>query len=70
MTRKTLTISKEAYESLKHLKKENESFTDVILRLTRTEKIGKLSELIKKIAPDDELASDIEKASKRMRGSR
>jgi predicted CopG family antitoxin len=34
MAHKTLTISEEAYNSLVHLKKEGESFTDLINRIT------------------------------------
>ena len=67
MARKTLTISEEAYNALSNPKNKNESFTDVILRLSKQMEIGKLSDLIKKIAPDEELADNIEKASRRMR---
>jgi predicted CopG family antitoxin len=67
MAHRTLTISEEAYNALSNLKNKNESFTDVILRLSKQEEIGKLSDLIKKIAPDQELADNIEKASTRMR---
>ncbi len=35
MTSKTLTIRKEAYEALARYKRKGESFSDVILRLTR-----------------------------------
>ena len=36
MGHKTLTISEEAYNVLKKLKREGESFSDVILRVTRS----------------------------------
>ena len=36
MTHRTLTISEEAYNALKRLKREGESFSDVILRITRS----------------------------------
>ncbi len=35
MTHKTLTISEEAYNALKRLKRKGESFSDVIIRITR-----------------------------------
>lgn len=38
MAHKTITISEAAYNSLNKLKKTNESFTDVILRITSSEK--------------------------------
>lgn len=67
MAHKTLTISEEAYNALSKLKNENESFTDVILRLSKQREMGKLSDLIRKIAPDNELANNVEKASRRLR---
>ena len=36
MGHKTLTISEEAYNALKKLKREGELFSDVILRITRS----------------------------------
>ena len=36
MAHKTLTISEEAYEALASMKAEKESFTDVVLRLTKS----------------------------------
>ncbi len=44
MAHKTLTISEEAYEALAALKKEGESFTDLILRITAPLRKKKLSE--------------------------
>ena len=38
MSRKTLTISEEAYERLRAHKREDESFTDTVLRLTETDR--------------------------------
>lgn len=67
MAHKTLTISEEAYNALSKLKNENESFTDVILRLSKQREMGKLSDLIRKIAPDNELANNVGKASRRLR---
>lgn len=70
MAHKSLTISEDAYNALRNLKNENESFTDVILRLSKQNKMGKLSELIRKIAPDHELADNIEHASRRLRNAK
>jgi len=67
MADKTLTISEEAYDALSHIKSQNESFTDVILRLSKRREVGRLSEYVKTIAPDPELADNIEKASQRLR---
>lgn len=44
MAHKTLTISEEAYEMLKELKKESESFTELIKRITAPLRKRKLSE--------------------------
>jgi len=43
MVVKTLTIKEKAYDALYGLKRENESFSDVILRLSE-EKIGKTAQ--------------------------
>ncbi len=44
MAHKTLTISEEAYEMLAELKKEGESFTDLIKRIAAPLRKKKLSE--------------------------
>jgi predicted CopG family antitoxin len=44
MAHKTLTISEEAYDMLAELKKEGESFTDLIKRITAPLRKKKLSE--------------------------
>jgi len=44
MAHKTLTISEEAYEALAALKKERESFTELIKRITSPMRKKKLSE--------------------------
>ncbi len=52
MAHKTLTISEEAYEALAELKKEKESFTDLIKRVTAPMRKKRLSEFAGKL--DDE----------------
>jgi len=44
MSHKTLTISEEAYKALAELKKEGESFTELIKRITAPLRKKKLSE--------------------------
>ena len=46
MAHKTLTISEEAYEALANLKKEGESFTELVKRITAPLRKKKLSEFI------------------------
>ena len=38
MATKTITVTEEAYERLRAMKREEESFTDVLLRLTGAER--------------------------------
>jgi predicted CopG family antitoxin len=61
MTRKSLTISAEAYNALARTKGKDESFTKVILRLTRKKAAGNLLDYVRSLSPDEELASAIEK---------
>jgi predicted CopG family antitoxin len=56
MGHKTLTISEEAYEALSSLKKERESFTEAILRITKKAERGNLLDYIKTLSPDEEFA--------------
>ncbi len=57
MAHKTLTISEEAYNALKRLKREEESFSDVILRITRS---ASLLEYVESTEFSRELADRIE----------
>ncbi len=70
MARKTLTVSKESYDALARLKTRNESFSDVILRLSKKTEVGKLSEYMETMKPDEDLANEIENFSKDFRSSR
>ena len=60
MGHRTLTVSDEAYNALSKMKKERESFTEAILRLTKRTEKGTLIEYIKTLEPDEELASTLE----------
>lgn len=61
MAHKTLTISEEAYEALSSLKGQNESFTEVILRLAKKRASRSLLEYLRSLPPDEELADLLEK---------
>jgi predicted CopG family antitoxin len=68
MAHKTITISDDAYEALAKSKRENESFTKVILRLTSES--GRASSLLKHLRDspaDEELAGSIERTMQRTR---
>ncbi len=56
MTIKSLTITEDAYESLKRYKHGDESFSEVILRMTekRIEHVKKYFGALKKSGPDAE----------------
>jgi len=65
VTRKSLTISVEAYNALARTKGKDESFTKVILRLTRKKAAGNLLDYVRSMLPNEELASAIEKVLER-----
>ncbi len=60
MGHRTLTVSDEAYNALAKMKKERESFTETILRLTKRAEKGTLLDYIKTLEPDEEFASTLE----------
>ncbi|MHA1168112.1 MAG: antitoxin VapB family protein [Candidatus Hodarchaeales archaeon] len=65
MAHKTITISEEAYNALAREKTEFESFTDVILRITRAKvKKQELLLWLDSIEPNEDLASAIEEVYK------
>ncbi len=64
MAHKTLTISEDAYKALAELKREGESFTDVIKRITAPLRKKRLSEFAGSL--DDE---QFEKAALEVRHS-
>jgi len=70
MAHRTITISDDAYKALARSKRENESFTKVILRLTLGN--GKASSLLEHLVgspADEELAANIERAMRRTRSA-
>ena len=60
MGHRTLTISDEAYNALSKMKKERESFTETILRLTDKTEKGTLLDYIKTLNPDENLPTNLE----------
>lgn len=69
MSTKTISITEEAYERLKALKKdEKTSFSDVIVRYYPVKR--KLAEVLADIGNCTDLADSVEKASRDMRKSR
>ena len=60
MGHRTLTISDEAYNALQKMKKERESFTETILRITNKTEKGTLLDYIKTLNPDEDLATNLE----------
>jgi predicted CopG family antitoxin len=69
MPTRTISITNEAYERLRSLKRnEKMSFSDVILEHFPRKR--KLSEVLAEIGECSDLADSIEKASKEMRKSR
>ncbi|CAG0973692.1 hypothetical protein METP2_01547 [Methanosarcinales archaeon] len=61
MSRKTIMISEEAYEGLTELKKEGESFSELIMRITEPLRKKHLSEFVGIMAGEE--FDDFEKAA-------
>jgi len=53
MTSKTITISEDAYERLKSLKEEDESFSDVINKLTRDRSLLEIAGILSEDEADE-----------------
>ncbi|VVB95616.1 Putative antitoxin [uncultured archaeon] len=64
MTTKTITITLDAYKRLRAKKTSNESFTDIILKLTRRKNT---LDYLRSLKPSAELADNIEKAMRETR---
>lgn len=64
---KTISLSNKAYETLKEMKLHNESFSEVILKLAKTN--GKLSDVLDlypELVGDKEYEASIKKLRKRI----
>jgi len=59
---KTISLSEDAYEMLKNLKKENESFTDLVKRLCSGVKLKDFHGIL-----EEEAAEEIEKIIRKKR---
>lgn len=70
MSHKTITISEEAYNALVRMKRGNESFTDIILRLASKGNAQAFLDYVKKLPPSEDLAHNIEIAMTRTRKAR
>ncbi len=70
MSHKTIRISEEAYNALVRMKRENESFTDTILRLASKGNAQAFLDFVKKLPPSEDLAHNIEIARTRARKAR
>jgi len=60
MGHRTITVSDEAYNALAKAKKERESFTETILRITKRTERGTLLDYVKTLEPDEDFASALE----------
>ena len=61
---KVISLSNEAYETLKNMKSENESFSDVVLKLAKREKKGDLMSIFGCAKEDKEFIKGLKKAYK------
>lgn len=61
---KVISLSNEAYSALKVRKKGKESFSDVVLKLSRTEKKGDIREVLGVWKGDKEIALIFDKILK------
>ncbi len=67
MATKTINIKESAYQALKSMKHEGESFSDVILRLSQGERKS-VTEFVRSLSPDlrEELALSVTRVKKEL----
>ena len=68
MAHKTITISEEAYDALAKMKREKESFTELIMRIAKKKEKGTLLDYLRSIEPDEEFAATLEAVVNERRG--
>ncbi len=69
MSTKTITITDEAYNALKGIKEENESFTEVILKVAKKDPLSQLIGVLSKKEASDmkkHIAESRKRSSERM----
>ncbi len=52
MSTKTITVTKDAYEALKNMKEDKESFTDTILRISKRKSLSSFYGVLSKSSAD------------------
>ena len=61
MPYRSITVSEDAYRALEGMKEGKESFTDVVLRLSRRNNARELLEVLGRLGPDEDLAASVER---------
>lgn len=67
MPYRSITLSEEAYRALDRMKQGKESFTDLVLRLSRRNNARELLDVLGRLGPDEGLSGSVERVY-RLRG--